>query len=155
MDEIEDDAGTNRSDWRFSQRYQTYGPGLSTLTPTPPPAGTFFSKKGQHLAPEGRGKPLAQPLMNTERPRHYFGFNCTICETFVMTENHEWACLCPRCCNQLQQPEFESWLLAAALTTVVGRRLASPARPFQHIRPDAPKRRADVEMAPHVPCLPA
>jgi hypothetical protein len=47
--------------------------------------------------------------MNTERPRHYFGFNCTVCETFVMTENDEWACLCPRCYHH-QQPDLENWL---------------------------------------------
>jgi hypothetical protein len=40
--------------------------------------------------------------MNTERPRHYFGFNCTVCETFVMTEDDEWACLCQRCYQRQQ-----------------------------------------------------
>jgi hypothetical protein len=57
----------------------------------------------------GGGCSAISPPMNTERPRHYFGFNCTVCETFVMTENDEWACLCPRCYHH-QQPDLENWL---------------------------------------------
>lgn len=41
--------------------------------------------------------------------RHRIGFNCTKCETFVMTENPDWACLCQRCYHY-QQPDIQDWI---------------------------------------------
>src|ERR1700688_2673398 len=74
--------------------------------------------------------------MNTERPRHYFGFNCTICETFVMTENAEWACFCPRC-YQHQQPDLR--IGCGRLDRgKLGGGLASPPVPFQDIKNAVP-----------------
>ncbi len=44
-----------------------------------------------------------------DRVRHWVGFNCTKCNTFVLTENQGWACLCQRCYHG-QQPDIERWI---------------------------------------------
>ena len=41
--------------------------------------------------------------------RYWTGFNCTKCQTFVMTESPDWACLCQRCYHY-QQPDILDWI---------------------------------------------
>jgi hypothetical protein len=40
---------------------------------------------------------LHQLAVNRKQAPHWVGFNCFRCETFVLTTNQDWACLCQRC----------------------------------------------------------